>query len=238
MEQEWAPTEEDIEFTKEQVEGLRIGGVWAPQGLEYERIDDSALKLHRFADHPAATEAHRRISLVLKELNWDVYDDEAQPIELAEDPREAMFQERLRQQEIAMRWTCSNGDCEQKLADMDLEGGLWTNLGVQAFMAPDGTTTEEEHWTVKVACDTCEQIMMLEPYDYGLLIGDENFFRYVSTEGIEYLVLTREQTIELVDGGNINKCTPLGTIAPCSGDVLPPHMRGTFCIAVVGDEEE
>lgn len=237
-EYEWEPTEDDILWTQNHVEGLRIGGVWSPDasGLDYERTGENTLTLRRMHSHPAAMEVHERLKSIFDKLQWDMDDDEIEVYLPPLDPAEASFQDRMRQQEMAAKWVCTANDCEMLLGDMALEDGAWVNLGLQEMMKPDGETEEVERWAVTIDCHGCGATIQMDPFDYGLLAGDDLFYRYKCGCSTLYRVLTRENVLTLVDAGGSG--VALGTRCPECEGVMPPHMRGTFCGKTAWGEEE
>ena len=225
----WEPTSEDIEWTASHLSGLKMGGVWAPggTGLEYERTGDEELTLRRITQHPESGEMHRRVLLTLENTDWGVDETQAEMIMPSLNPQEAQFQELLRQQEIAAQWDCPNTECDHKLVDMPLEEGYWQTQGMQAAFDDEGQGSEAERWVVELTCDMCSTQFQVDPQDYGLLGGDELFFQWRMPTGT-LTVLTREQVVEMVDGGVTEVCTALGS--EYRGNPVPPHMRGTYCV--------
>jgi hypothetical protein len=179
---------------------------------------------------------HRRVALTLIDSEWIINEDEVEIITPALNPQEEQFQQLLRQQEIASQWVCANTKCDQKLVDMPLEKCEWVDQGVQAALDDQGKAIETERWTVTVICNECKTPLHMEPKDFGLLGGDELFYRWNTPVG-SYTVLTREQVIEMVDA-NIHEdvCTALGSEMPWGK--VPPHLRGTYCLYAPLAEEE
>lgn len=228
-EYEWTPTEDDILWTQAHIEGLRIGGMWSPDGsgLDYERTGEEELTLRRMHSHPAAMEVHGRIKRIFDELDWELLDEEIEVYLPPLNPAEAAMQDRLHQQDTASRWTCVTEECETLLGDMELEKGEWLNFGLQEMMLPDGTTEEVERWGVNIECHDCGTTIQMDPYDYGLLAGDDLFYRYKCGCATMYRMLTREDVLRIVDAGGSG--VALGTRCPNCDGVMPPHLRGTFC---------
>ena len=138
-ETEWKPSDEEIEWTRDNLEPLQIGGVWSPHGLEYERSGESELTLIAITSHEGTIEAHARVTKVLDEIGWVMVDDSVQRVTNDLDPaslEEAREQELERIQEIVQGWQCSNEDCEEHLVNMPLDKVLWVNHGPQDFVDP------------------------------------------------------------------------------------------------------
>ena len=226
----WEPTGEDIEWTLGHLAGLKIGGVWAPggTGLEYERTGEEELTLRRITQHPESGEMHRRVLATLDNTDWMIDETQTEMVVPSLNPQEAQYQELLRQQEIAAQWDCPNAECDHKLVDMPLENGEWQNQGMQAALDDEGQGIEIERWVVSLECDECTTEFQIDPQDYGLLGGDDLFFQWRTPTGT-FTVLTREQVVDLVDGGvTDDMCTPLGS--EYNGGPVPLHMRGTYCM--------
>ena len=241
MNEEWKPSKEDIEWTVGHLETIQIGGVWAPggAGTEYERTGERELSLMRIVQHPDAGEMHSRILRTLSETDWIVVEENAEMVVPPLNPQEAQFQELLRQQEIAAGWICQGEGCEQRLVNMPLEDAQWVSHGMQAALDLEGKAIEQERWSVLVVCDACGTELHLDPQNYGLLGGDELFFRWAMPNGV-YTVLTREQVVEMVDSGVADDvCLALGSsLYENSGIPVPPHMRGTYCMFTPTHGEE
>jgi len=226
----WEPTSEDIEWTLGHLTGLKVGGGWAPggTGLEYERTGEEELTLRRITQHPESGEMHRRVLMTLENTNWLVDETQADMVTPSLNPQEAQFQELLRKQEIAAQWDCPNAECDHKLVDMPLEEGVWETQGMQAALDDEGKGIEIERWIVSLGCDECTTQFQIDPQDYGLLGGDDLFFQWRTPTGT-FTVLTREQVVDLVDGGvAAEMCAPLGS--EYNGEPVPPHMKGTYCV--------
>lgn len=236
--EEWKPKEEDIEWTIGHLNSINIGGVWAPggSGLEYEKTGNTTLALKRIVQHPESGEMHRRILMTLEDTDWAVIEEEAEMVLPPLNPQEAQFQQLLRQQEIASQWGCPNTDCGEKIVDMPLEEAEWISEGMQAALDENNEAMEIERWRVGLICGECHTQFQIDPQDYGLLGGDDLFFRWNTPHGI-YTVLTREQVVEMVDAGiHDDVCVPLGSQREDSP--VPPHMRGTYCLYAPNTEEE
>ena len=111
---------------------------------------------------------------------------------------------------------------------MLLEEGVWETQGMAAALDEEAQGIEIERWTVSLQCDKCSTQFQVDPQDYGILGGDDLFFQWRTPAGT-YTVLTREQVVDLVDGGVAGEmCVPLGS--ECNGQPVPPHIRGTYCV--------
>jgi hypothetical protein len=239
-EETWTPTEKDIEWTIGHLSSITIGGVWAPggSGLEYERTGESTLSLRKITQHPDSGEMHRRVLLTLDGTDWDIIEEEAEMVLPSLNPQEEQYQQLLRQQAIAAQWECLTEDCSCKLVDMPLENAKWINGGMQAALDENAQGIEMERWFVEFPCNECDNIIRIDPKDYGLLGGDDLFFRWATDHGV-YTVLTREQVVDMVDSDLATTvCTALGSML--NDEAVPPHMRGTYCLhaPIQSGEEE
>lgn len=237
-ETDWTPSEDEIEWTRTNLEPLEVGGVWAPHGLEYERIGDTTLRLISIENHEGTREAHARVCKVLDALEWTVDDDSVERItnqpsnESLADQQRAEMQ---RIQSIVSGWTCPNEECGTHLTEFNLELCEWTNHGDHEFLNPDtGETGSAERWLAHIQCPNCDTEVPMNPLDYGYLAGEDMFYTWRISDTECLRVLTREGTVELIDSGKIG--IALGSRIRDMD--IPPHMQGTYCVLQKLDEEE
>jgi len=239
-EEKWGPSQADVEWTEQHLSSLAQGGVWAPggTGLTYERTGDKELSLRSITQHPETLGMHDRVIAIIGKTDWDLVEGDYETIDPPLNPMEAQYQQMMQQQEVAARWDCPNEDCQQRLVDMPLEEGRWVDLGQQSALDEEGKVVEVERWIVAIECDACDAVVNLDPQDYGMLGGDELFFRWQAPDsGPVFTTLTREQVVDMVDSGvDGDTCVALGTDTPWGP--VPPHMRGTYCLRSYGGEEE
>ena len=237
-ETDWEPSDEEIAWTKTNLEPLEIGGVWAPHGLEYERVSDKTLKLVSMVNTEGVQEAHARIHKVLDGIGWDIDDDSVQRISNQPAPEAIAASQEAeleRIQGIVSSWTCPNGDCEEPLVNMALEQCLWVNHGAHEFMNPEtGEEGEADRWLAHITCHECDTEKPMNPLDFGYLGGEDLFYTWRVSDTVSYRVLTREQTVALIDSGE--QGIPLGS--SINGTEVPPHMQGTYCVLVTKNDEE
>jgi len=245
-ETEWIPSEEEIAWTKDALENIAEGGTWAPHGLEYHRTGASSMKLVSMVHHAGTVEAHSRICKVLELLEWDIDDDSVErvahevPPEMIAAGQQAELE---RIQTIVAGWLCPNEECGKALVNMPVEEVAWVNEGLQKFLNPEtGEEGEAERWMAHICCDDCGQTIPMNPLDYGYIAGEDLFYTWRFDEESAFRVLTREQTVALIDDGK--EGIALGSKY---NDVqVPPHMQGTYCKLVswtelldsIRDEEE
>jgi len=233
---DWQPKEEEIAWTRDALENIAEGGTWAPHGLEYLRTGASELKLVSMVHHAGTVEAHARICKVLEHLKWDIDDDSVERVSHDVPPEiqaEAQQAELERIQAIVSGWLCPNDECGKALVDMPLEEVVWTNEGLQPYMNPEtGDEGEAERWMAHITCDGCAQTIPMNPLDYGYIAGEDLFYTWRFNKESAFRVLTREQTVALIDEGL--QGTALGS--SFGSQEVPPHMQGTYCKIVLISE--
>ena len=217
----WEPSEDDVNWTRDQLDSLAIGDTWNTGDMQYQRTGETELSLVSRAER--AELAHERVLAVLSALEWSCVDDAA--IITSDDPMEQLQQA----QENAQSWECPAEECDTTLVDCDLNDIEWENGGMFPAMSPDGTETEAERWFVNLKCVGCHEIIKMNPLDYALLAGDDLFHTYKAGEWA-YEVLSRERMIEVIDNGG--EGIALGS-KDLDGNTLPPHLQGTYCSATI-----
>ena len=231
------------------LERLRDGGLWQPAGLglSYVKEGETKLSLISQENNPTSAQARIRMRLLIEGVGWEVDESKVQLKDVQHlSPQEQHMQEMMLRQEMAQNWKCQ---CETPLSAFPLEEGKWTHDGDEEMILPNGEREMVEQWSVVVSCPVCDMTIPLEPYDYGLLAGDDAMLVYTCRDNpatkspgpaCEYRLtaLSRPEIIEHMDtingvtdsDTNVNLfCT--GTIF--NGHLLPPHVRG----AVVMVEE-
>lgn len=222
----WEPTEDDVSWTRDQLDSLAIGDTWNTGDMQYQRTGEAELSLVSRAER--AEIAHGRVLAVLSALEWSCVDDAATIT--SDDPMEQLQQA----QENAQSWECPTEECDTTLVNCDLNNIEWENGGMSPAMSPDGTETEAERWFVNLKCVGCNEVIKMNPLDYALLAGDDLFHTYRAGAWV-YEVLSRERMIELIDSGG--EGIALGT-KDLDGYTLPPHLQGTYCTASISPVSE
>jgi hypothetical protein len=231
---------------KEILERLRINGLWEPGGLglSYIREGPSTLKLIQQDNNATSAQARVRMKILVNEIGWTVDESEVKLVDVQHlSPQERHMQELMMRQEIAQQWPCP--DCATPLSAFPLEEGVWTFDGQEEMTLPEGHETDEgktvelvEQWSVVIICPVCNTLVPMEPYDYGLLAGDDLMLRY-EAEKVTYVALSRPEIINMIDNKLDDSIRVLGTFCPFSGDLLPPHVRGSVVVfSPRSDEEE
>tara|TARA_R110002051_G_scaffold49456_1_gene96519 strand:+ start:1269 stop:2003 length:735 start_codon:yes stop_codon:yes gene_type:complete len=230
---------------KEILERLRINGLWEPAGLglSYLREGERSLKLVQQENNPSAAQARIRMKILVEGIGWTVNESEVQLVDVQHlSPQERHMQELMKRQEIAQQWPCP--DCSTPLSAFPLEEGVWTFDGQEEMTLPEGHETDDgkttelvEQWSVVITCPVCNVTVPMEPYDFALLAGDDLMLRYDGAE-VTYVALSRPEIINMVDNKLTESIKVLGTFCPLSGELLPPHVRGSVVVFSPRSEEE
>jgi hypothetical protein len=228
------------EEAKQILEKLRPGGMWEPAGLglSYVREGETELKLVQQENTPLAAQARVRMRVLVESVGWTVDEEEVNMVDTSNlTPQEKHMQEIMLRQQAAQKWPCPK--CEVPLVAFPLEEAVWQFDGQHEMKLPDGTVEEVEQWCTVIQCPVCDTKVPMEPYDYGLIAGDDLMTTY-NNEVVKYTVLSRPEVIHKIDE-KANDVIILGTFCPFSGSLLPPHVRGTNVtwseLADKGEEE-
>jgi len=236
------------------LERLREGGLWQPAGLglSYVRTGEKSISLITQENNPTSAQARIRMRLLIEGVGWQVDESEAQLKDVQHlSPQQQHMQEMMMRQEMAQNWKCN---CGTPLSAFPLEEARWNFDGQEEMILPTGEKELVEQWSVITQCPVCETIVPLEPYDYGLLAGDDAMTTYSFTanplghQEYKYTLtaLTRPEIIAFMDmvNGDADGDAPdmfcTGTFF--NGHMLPPHVRGavvsaTEWIITTGEEE-
>ena len=232
---DWEPEEEDIKWTKNVLDNLEINQDWMEGEMAFRRTGDATLALLTRTERSEA--AAGRVKQVLDILDWDLDDSEVKVI--PDDPVAAA--EMMQRQ--AESWICPACD-ETRVVNMDLQSSAWSVQGNSNYVDEEGKTHAQARWVVGVLCN-CGETVHLTPDDYYLVAGEVNFYtwNFIDSEGVinSARVLAPEQIIECVDSGTITALRAQHLGSEFQGNVVPPHMRGTFCVfveaSIEGEEE-
>lgn len=217
----WSPEKSDLDWTLKQLNALGVDEVWSTGEMQYKRVGVKELTLLSRTER--AGQAHARLLTVLGELGWSCDDSEASIT--PDDPMEQM----LHAQRDAQDWVCPSEGCDTRLVDCGLENAQWVSHGPQLAVNPNtGEETQAERWLVHLTCVNCADDIRMNPLDYALIAGDDLFHTY-NTVTYTYHTLSREALIALVDSGEGDTGIALGSM-DLDGNVLPPHLQGTFCL--------
>jgi len=148
IEDNWEPTAEDIEWTKEHYERMQIGDTWGIADAVLLKEEDG-FRITKAT--PSSILPLERIGKVCVEIGITLT---AEGVEVIEDPMQAA-------QETAQEWV--HEESGVPLVNFDLEGAEWRE-------------TENGEWRVSVKHEDDEQ--ELAPMDFHLIAGDELFFSW------------------------------------------------------------
>jgi hypothetical protein len=228
------------EEAKQILEKLRPGGMWEPAGLGLSYIREGAteLKLVQQENTPIAAQARVRMRVLVESIGWTIDEEEVSMVDTSHlSPQEKHMHEIMLRQQSAQRWPCPK--CETPLVAFPLEQAVWQFDGQQEMRLPDGEIEEVEQWCVIIECPVCDTKVPMEPYDFGLIAGDDLMTTYTN-EVAKFIVMSRMEVIQKVDAKSSDVII-LGTFCPFSGSLLPPHVRGTNVtwseLADKGEEE-
>ncbi len=234
MEEQTTP---EIEI-KQILERLRMNGMWEPGGLglTYVRTGEKSLQLIQQHNNPTAAQARIRMRLLLQSVDWEIDESEVNLIDVQQlSPQEQHMQEMMMRQQAAQQWPCPS--CETPLAAFPLEDGKWTFDGQEEMLLPNGEIEKVEQWSVVIDCPVCDTSVPMEPYDYGLLAGDDVMLSYKSDKVI-FTALSRPEIIGIIDEKKSDEIIVTGTFCPFYGTLLPPHVRGAVVrFEAIGEEE-
>ena len=218
------------------LERLRDGGLWQPAGLglSYVKDGEKTVRLVEQENNPTSAQARINMNRLLKSIGWIVQEEDVRLVDVDHlSPQERHMQEMMMRQEAAQSWSCS---CGTPFSAFPLEEGAWVFDGQEEMLMPDGEREMVEQWSVHVTCPVCNLTTNMEPYDYGLVAGDESLLTY-RTGKIEYHALDRWEIINRMDS-KAGEVLVLGTFCPFHGDMLPPHVRGSVVTFNMYSEEE
>ena len=221
-EEQWEPTQEDIEWTTGVVENLEMNQDWMEGEMAFRRTGHTTLTLLTRTER--AEMATRRVEVVLQMIGWHLDMDSVKII--PDDPQLAAEM----MQKEAQSWMCP-GCGEVPVVNMNVGDGEWQVMGNTQYVSEDGEATEVARWVVGLTCD-CKESVYLSPDDYYLISGELLFYTW---EG--FVPIQPEQIVDAVDKGYWEDLyvQPLGS--EWDGNPVPPHMRGLMCIRRKEEEE-
>jgi len=227
------------EAAKSILERLREGGLWQPHGLglSYVKEGVNTVKLISQENTPSSAQARIRMRILIEGIGWKVDETICEITEVENLSLEQKhMKEMMMRQELAQSWKCS---CGTPLSAFPLENGLWVHNGQEEMLLPNGEKEMVEQWSVEIQCPTCDAKIPTEPYDYGLLAGDDAMLVY-KTSKLIYTAVDRPTIITMVDNKVGESLLLLGTFCPFNGELLPPHVRGAVVTfkEIEGSEEE
>ncbi len=213
IEDEWEPTEDDIEWTRGQLERMQVGDTWGVADSVLRKDIDNVLTVVQAS--PASIMPLQRIGKVCAQIGYKLITEGA---EIIHDPQAAA-------QQAAQEWEHEG----IPVVNYDLENAEWMCID------PDA-----ESWRVIVRHESDDpdkpHEVALSPMDYNLVAGDELFFTW---DGMR--VLEREEIIEMADNDTLMANLGAGflIIMPTTWNkrLVPPHLRGLIFYKHRDEEE-
>lgn len=228
----WEPTDDDIAWTKNVVEALEVGQDWLEGEMAFRRTGEKTLTLISRTER--AGEPAERVGIVLENMDWELDTSETKVI--PNDPAAVMGN----MQQEAQSWMCPSCS-EVPIVNLPLEDAQWRVIitgehGIE--VAGAGNTEQEEQWVVVTPCPGCTADVLLSPMDYSLVAGEDLFYTWNAGD-LTLRVLARDEVTQLVDADLLSPEDSVVLGSVYKDTVVPPHMRGTLCIAVstTGEEE-
>jgi hypothetical protein len=148
IEDNWEPTAEDIEWTKDHYEKMQVGDTWGIADAVLMK-DEDGFRITKAT--PSSILPLERIGKVCAEIGITL---NADGVEVVEDPMQAA-------QDTAKEWI--HEESGVPLVNFDLENAEWRE-------------TDNAEWRVLVKHEDSEQ--ELAPMDFHLIAGDELFFSW------------------------------------------------------------
>jgi len=213
IEDNWEPTEDDIEWTRGQLERMQVGDTWGVADSVLRKDIDNVLTVVQAS--PTSIMPLQRIGKVCAQIGYKLNTEGA---EIIHDPQAAA-------QQAAQEWEHEG----IPVVNYDLENAEWMCID------PDA-----EAWRVIVRHESDDpdkpHEVALSPMDYNLVAGDELFFTW---DGM--IVIERDEIIEMADNDTLmaNLSAGFVIIMPTTwrGRLVPPHLRGLI-FRTNRDEEE
>jgi hypothetical protein len=227
MIEDWTPTQDDIDWTKNHFGNMAIGDTWSVSGALLEKTEKDELTLRQYP--PESSMAVERVAIVCNQFDVEFISKDA---ELIENPMEAA-------QNAAKEWV--DPESQIPLANFDLANAHWS---VSAVPSQDekGDAILIDQWVVRVTHPNDngdEHEVSMTPMDYHLIAGDDLFFTWRGMRVVE-----REEAIELANSALVIDLMKKEQIVLLGSElhgeekiVVPPHLRGMMVTKIVDEEE-
>ena len=226
---DWQPTKNDIEWTKNHFGNMAVGDTWSVSGAIVEKTAKDELTLRQYP--PESALAVERVAVVGGEVDVQFNTKDA---ELIEDPM-------LAAQNAAKQWT--DPESGIPLVNFDLSNPVWSVTAVPS-QDEKGNAVLIDQWVVTVAHPNDEEegevhTVNMTPMDYHLIAGDDLFFTWRDMR-----VIQREEAIKLADEGLTVELLLSKQIMLLGSELIedenypvPPHLRGMMVTRITDEEE-
>jgi hypothetical protein len=228
---EWKPDDESIEWAKEHLSQIAVGGIWSPEGsgVTYYKQSEDTYALMKLMEHPSALEHHCKMTKMMEAADYTVLEGDG--VEYVQPPlnaEDAANKEHMHRQEMAQTWACSG--CDFPLANFELENRIDTFIEDKEILLSNGDTQNVEIWTCEITCPKCDKKINIDPDDFHLLAGDDLFMRWTNSEHTRFMALNRSMLRELVDAGG--SPIVIGSFCPDTNEKMPPWMWGVCVVSL------
>lgn len=226
----WKPTQEDMDWTRNHFDSMAVGDTWSVSGALLEKTDASELTLRQYPAESAM--AVERVGAVCVSIDVNFTSEGS---ELIEDPMDAA-------QKAAKEW--ADPESGIPLINFDLANAEWSVSAVPS-QDEEGNAVLIDQWNVRITHpneEGDEHEVLMTPMDYHIIAGDDLFFTWKGMRVVE-----REQAIEIGNSREYMLQMIDGSIM-LFGDTLvdddeetfevPPHLRGMLMTRITTDEEE
>jgi len=238
---EWQPSEELIAWGMEHLAKLQVDAIWSPDdsGVQYRKMSETSYALIFMLNHPVAQEHHEKFTLLMEACGYEVTKPDG--LEMVTPPIDPAAQAEMNYQQkrqIAEAWTCG---CGFPLANCDHSKSAAEYVETIDAETSNGGTTPIDLWRITMECSACGVDNQIDPDDFHLLAGDDEFMRW-RNGNTEYIALTREQLKDFADSGMFdegytnNVVTVMGKFR--GEDRVPPWLWGISCIIKKNIAEE
>jgi len=229
---DWRPSEELVAWGNEHFGKMPVDSVWSPDdsGVQYRKMSETNYALIFMLNHPLAQEHHEKFTLLMKACGYTVEKPDGLVMETPPiDPAAQAEMNFRKKQELAQSWTC---ECGFHLSSNDFSKALYEYVETIDSQNSDGGAVPIDLWRVVMACGGCGKHLTVDPNDFHLLAGDDEFMRWRHGNQ-QYIALTREQLKNYADEGwfdagySNTHITVLGKFR--NGVRVPPWLWGITC---------
>ncbi len=238
---DWQPSEELIAWGSKHFGVMPVDSVWSPDnsGVQYRKMSETSYALISMLNHPLAQEHHEKFTLLMEACGYTVEKpDGLEMVTPPIDPAAHAEMDFRAKQEVAQSWTC---ECTYPLANNDFSKSVYEYVETIDAETSNGGTTPIDLWRVVLRCENCGKDNSIQPDDFHLLAGDDEFMRW-RNEDKEYIALTREQLKDFADSGMFDEGYSNRTVTVMGkfrGEHrVPPWLWGITCLIKNNTEEE